>query len=162
LLLRFAIWMNGDYWRQPEAAQQAKDFATRRLRKLSKRFALSGQQLDSAEAAQLHALRILAKKFRYSAEFFAPLYDRQKAESFLAALSEVQDVLGQINDIAVAYRLLDGLAGDAALAAHRDANIPETVVLARGWIAHDLSDQLGVLRKTMQRFNKQAAFWQNK
>jgi CHAD domain-containing protein len=155
LLLRFAIWMNSDYWQQQtETAQQAKDFATRRLRKLAKRFARSGQQLNTADAARLHALRIVAKKLRYSAEFCAALYDKKKAGSYLAALSIVQDLLGQINDVAVAHRLLDSLAADAALAAHQEA-----VVLARGWIAHDLSGQLAALRKSMQNFNKQPVFW---
>jgi len=155
LLLRFAIWMNSDYWQQQtETAQQAKDFATRRLRKLAKRFARSGQQLNTADAARLHALRIIAKKLRYSAEFFAALYDKQKAESYLAALSVVQEVLGQINDVAVAHRLLDGLAADAPLAGHQEA-----VVLTRGWIAHELSGQLIALRKSIQNFNKQPVFW---
>jgi triphosphatase len=156
LMLRFAIWMNGQYWQQQaQTVQQAQDFATRRLHKLAKRFAQSGQQLNTVDAARLHALRILAKKLRYSAEFFAALYDKQKAKPFLAALSEVQEVLGQINDVAVAHRLLDELAADAALAGHQEA-----VVLAKGWIAHDLSHQLSVLRKTIQRFNKQSAFWE--
>jgi triphosphatase len=154
LLLRFAIWMNGPYWQQTVTVQKAQDFASRRLRQLAERFARSGQQLNTFDAARLHALRILAKKLRYSAEFFAALYDKRKTRSFLAALSEVQEVLGQINDIAVAHRLLDGLAADAALATHQEA-----VVLAKGWIAHDLSHQLTALRKTIQRFNKQAAFW---
>jgi inorganic triphosphatase YgiF len=159
LLLRFAIWMNGAYWQQSawqheETAQPAQDFATHHLNKLAKRFALSGQQLSAADAARLHALRIVAKKLRYSAEFFAVLFDKQKSKSYLAALSEVQEVLGQINDVAVAHRLLDGLVADAALAAYQEA-----VVLARGWIAHDLSRLLTGLRKSMQKFNKQPVFW---
>jgi triphosphatase len=155
LLLRFAIWMNGPYWRrQAETALLAHDFATRRLNKLAKGFARSGQQLNTADAAQLHALRILAKKLRYSAEFFAALYNEQKTRPYVAALSEVQEVLGQINDVAVAHRILEGLAADTALAVHQEA-----VVLARGWIAHDLSGQLTSLRKTIQYFNKQPVFW---
>jgi CHAD domain-containing protein len=165
LLLRFAIWMNGDYWLneswQPRAenGQQTQDFATRRLRKLAKRFALSGQHLDSAEAAQLHALRIIAKKLRYSSEFFSALYDEEKAGAYLAALSRVQDVLGQINDVAVAYRLLDGLAADAALVHAQQAAVLEAVTLSRGWIAHDLSGRLKALQKSLQNFNKQDVFW---
>jgi hypothetical protein len=46
------------------------------------------------------------------------------------------------------------------LSAHGEAVVPEAVTLSRGWIAHDLSHQLGALRKTIQRFNKQAAFWE--
>ncbi|MDO8263804.1 MAG: CHAD domain-containing protein [Gallionella sp.] len=155
LILRFAIWMNGAYWQQQQIAPLAHDFATRRLRKLAQRFAQSGQHLDSLEAERLHALRILAKKLRYSAEFFAGLYDKQKAKSFLAALSEVQDVLGQINDIAVTHRLLDELAASQDLSAHQDA-----VVLAKGWIAHDLSHQFTALRKAIQRFAREPSFWE--
>ena len=160
LILRFAIWMNGAYWQQPQIAPHqfesgAHDFATRRLQKLARRFAQSGQHLDSLEAERLHALRILAKKLRYSAEFFAGLYDKQKAKSFLAALSEVQDVLGQINDIAVTHRLLDELAASQDLSAHQDA-----VVLAKGWIAHDLTHQFTALRKAIQRFAREQPFWE--
>jgi triphosphatase len=158
LLLRFAIWMNGGYWlphRAGKVVAQAHEFATRRLHQLAKRFARSGQQLNGLDAVQLHALRIIAKKLRYSAEFFAPLYDKQKARSFLNALSEVQEVLGQINDVAAAHRLLDELAAMAELSAHQEA-----VVLARGWIAHDLSHQFTSLRKTIQRFARQPAFWE--
>jgi triphosphatase len=158
LLLRFAIWMNGDYLKSRTGQQQAKEFATRRLRKLARRFAQASQDLQTADAARLHALRIVAKKLRYSAEFFADLYGRNAAGSFLGALGEVQDVLGEINDIAVAHRLLDGLSADAG--AKRKGNITEAVTLCRGWIAHDLTGRLAALKKTMQRFNRHDAFWQ--
>lgn len=155
LILRFAIWMNGGYWQQQEeAVLQAHDFATGRLRKLAKRFAQFALRLNGLEAERLHALRIQAKKLRYSAEFFAGFYDKQKAKSYLATLSEVQEVLGQINDVAVAHRLLDELAEEPALSAHQEA-----VALAKGWIAHDLSRQFTALRRAIQRFNKQPAFW---
>ena len=155
LILRFAIWMNGAYWQQQgEAVPLAHDFATRRLRKLAKRFAQAGRQVDTLDDKRLHALRILAKKLRYSAEFFAALYDRKKAGPFLAALSEVQEVLGQINDVAVAHRLLDELAAMPELAVHGEA-----VTLAKGWIAHGLSRQIAALRKAIRRFARQSEFW---
>ncbi|BBI99751.1 inorganic triphosphatase [Ferrigenium kumadai] len=154
LILRFAIWMDGPYWQQDGDQLRACDFATRHLRKLFRRFDQAGQQLNGLEAERLHALRILAKKLRYSAEFFAGLYGKQQAKSFLAALSEVQDVLGQINDVAVAHRLLDELAEAPALSAHQEA-----IGLAQGWIAHNLSHQYVALRKAIQRFRKQSAFW---
>ena len=159
LLLHFAIWMGSDYWQQavwqqPAITQSVYDFAARRLRKLAKRFAQSVQQLNTADAAQLHALRIVAKKLRYSAEFFASLFNKQRVGIYLAALSEIQEVLGQINDAVVAHRLLDGLAADTDLAGHLEA-----IVLVRGWIARDLSGQLTALRKSIQNFNEQQVFW---
>jgi triphosphatase len=156
LILRFAIWMHGPYWQQQQQAlPRLHNFATSRLKKLAKRFDRSAQHLNTLDAPHLHALRIIAKKLRYSAEFFSGLYDRQKAESYLAGLSEVQDVLGQINDIAVNHRLLDELTMDPGLSAHQEA-----VVLARGWIAHDLSSQFAALRKSVQRFADQPLFWE--
>jgi triphosphatase len=154
LLLRFSIWMNGAYWQQLDTGQSPRDFATRRFHKLARRFEKSGRHLDTFDVPRLHTLRILAKKLRYSAEFFASLYGKKKTSTFLAALSEVQEVLGQINDVAVTHRLLDGLAKDGGLADH-----PEAVTLCRGWIEHDLSHQLGILRKSMRSFSKQTAFW---
>lgn len=159
LLLRFAVWMHGDYWQHAECHQAAENqrvqnYANRRLRKLAKQFSRSARHPDSAGFLQLHALRILAKKLRYSAEIFLSLYGSRKTKPFLAALGGVQDVLGHVNDDAAAQRLLDKLAGDECLAAHQDA-----IVLTRGWITHDLSGQLAALRKSMQYFGKRAVFW---
>lgn len=155
LLLRFAVWMNGDYWQRKEFQARAAGFAARRLRKLSKRFDGSARALDTADAAQLHALRILAKKLRYSAEFFSGFYDGKRAKSYLAALAEVQDVLGRVNDAAVARRLLGDLSAQPELAAHGEA-----LDLARGWIAHELADDLEALPRVLRRFGRQPAFWE--
>lgn len=45
----------------------------------------------------LHAMRIAAKKTRYSLEAFAPLYENELKEN-LAALRKLQDLLGDIHD----------------------------------------------------------------
>jgi triphosphatase len=154
LLLRFAIWMNGDYWlHSADGVRNIQDFAGHRLRKLAERFGSSGQHLDRADAARLHALRIAAKKLRYSAEFFAYLYDERKAASYVAALGAVQEVLGQINDVAAAQRLLDKLEQSSVSPAYSEA-----VFLVRAQLARDLSGQLAALRKCLQSFNKQPEF----
>ena len=154
LLLRFALWMNGPYWRQAEqGAPDTHDFATRRLRQLYKRYLRAGVQLHALDAAQLHALRIHAKKLRYSAEFFSTLYDKHRIKSYLPALSEVQELLGGINDIAVARRLLDEMVG--SLSAHA-----EVMAFIKGQLDADLSIKLKLLNKTVQHFNKQPVFWE--
>ena len=154
LMLRLAAWMNGPYWQGFAGEAPARGSARRCLRKLARRIAAFSSAPDAAGAAQLHALRILAKKLRYSAEFFASLYGRHKVAAYLAALSKMQDTLGQINDVAVAYRLLDGLVDEPALSVHQEA-----IALAKGWIAHDLSRQFAALRKVRQHFDEQPAFW---
>ena len=156
LLLRFSIWMSGAYWQQRDenTAVLARDFALHRLNKLAKRFSQADANLEMADAPQLHALRILAKKLRYSAEFFSGLYGRTKAKPYLSALSAVQDVLGEINDDTVAYRLLKELEKNAALSVHQDV-----IELTRDRVARGSSRRFRELRKKMQRFEKQTPLW---
>jgi CHAD domain-containing protein len=63
-----------------------------------------GKTLRQLSVAQRHQLRIRAKKIRYAMEFFADLFTAQKqakrCKGALAALVEVQDALGSLNDIA--------------------------------------------------------------
>lgn len=157
LLLRFSIWMNGPYWQQQAGdGLLARDFATTYLTKFGRRFAQAGANLDTLDAEKMHAMRIQAKKLRYSAEFFVALYGHHRHKSFLAALSQVQEVLGQINDAAVAYRLLDELAMTPIMLNYREA-----VTLAKGWIAHDLSQRYTVLHDAMANFSRQDSYWEN-
>ncbi len=155
LLLRLAIWLHGPYWQQHAyAGLHARDFASAYLTELAGKFEQAGKQLESFDAAKLHAMRIQAKKLRYSAEFFATLYGKHKSEQYLAALGAVQEVLGQINDDAVAQRLLDELAVTHMMSGQNDA-----IALGKGWVAHDLSQQLRALQDTVRNFNKQNLFW---
>jgi inorganic triphosphatase YgiF len=156
LLLRFSIWMHGQYWQRHEwIGLHARDFAASYLTELAGQFEQSGENLASFDAAKLHAMRIQAKKLRYCAEFFASLYGKNKSEQYLSALSAVQEVLGQINDDAVANRLLDDLAKAQPMLEHQD-----TIALGRGWVARDLSQQLRVLQDSVRHFMRQQRYWE--
>lgn len=65
--------------------------------------------LRRLEPKQRHELRIRAKRLRYAAEFVGPLHGhKHRLAAFLAHLKQLQDQLGELNDIAVARdRLLD-------------------------------------------------------
>ncbi len=153
LMLRFAIWMNDDYWtRLAEYAPHAREFSANRLNKLAHRLALSAGRLDENDAEELHELRILAKKLRYSAEAFSGWFDDQHPAEFLSALAVVQQVLGGINDAAVAHRLLDELAQNDAR--HRPATDRVHDLVAR-----EKSHRLDALRRALKHFGKQQIFW---
>jgi inorganic triphosphatase YgiF len=153
LMLRFALWMYGDYWtRLAGNKRQVSDLAAHQLNKLAHRFALMLMRLDERDAYQLHELRIMAKKLRYSAEFFGGWFDDTHTGSFLNALVEVQQVLGDINDAAVAYRLLDELVADGTT--HRRA-----MDLVRDAITESLHHHFDVLPRVLRRFDKQQIFW---
>lgn len=57
-----------------------------------------------------HTTRITAK-IRYAAEFFTSLYPPTKSRSFVSNLSQLQDHLGILNDIATNEKLLQKLIG---------------------------------------------------
>lgn len=66
-----------------------------------------GVEVRREDAAALHRLRIQCKKLRYATEFFAPLFPGMA--EFVAQLKQLQDILGALNDVAVARHLLDDL-----------------------------------------------------
>lgn len=155
LMLRLAIWMNGTYWQQAEqGAPQTRAFARRYLQRLAKRYQQTAQQLDATDNGQLHNLRIRVKKLRYSAECYTSLYGKKDVDNYLSALAEIQEILGEINDVAVARRLLDELAKTPDLSGH-----PQAVMLARDRIDRNNSLNIKLLRKNSRGFIKNQAFW---
>jgi len=73
---------------------------------------LPGQPAD----ADLHRIRIRAKRVRYAAEAVAPMVGK-KALRFAAAAAALQDTLGELQDAAVAHAWLDQAAQDHPAAA---------------------------------------------
>ncbi|MBI5891127.1 MAG: CHAD domain-containing protein [Nitrosomonadales bacterium] len=148
MLLRFGAWMHGE---QRGAVETGLDrFASEVLEKRSKQVLKHGKELSGENAAQLHALRISCKKLRYSAEMFGSLFNESRTKDYEAALAELQDVLGILNDIAVAHRLLNELDN----AARHD-----TLALIRGWMEHDYAERVAEFGKAWQRFVAQKGFW---
>jgi CHAD domain-containing protein len=65
-----------------------------------------GKRIEDLDEAGLHALRIVIKKHRYAAEFFASAYPHKETKRYTQSLSEIQDVLGCMNDAANTERML--------------------------------------------------------
>lgn len=147
LLLRFGAWMHGE-----QAAGQTTlvQFAVQVLEKRSKQVLKYGKAPAGEDAVQLHALRIACKKLRYSIEMFGPLFNATRTKGYVPALAGLQDILGILNDIAVAHRLLDEL--DSA-ARH------DTIELIRGWMEHDYAERVAEFGKVWKRFTAQKKFW---
>jgi len=70
---------------------------------------------DWADPAVRHVIRIRVKRLRYSCEFFAPAFPSRLATPYIAALKELQEILGALNDIAVGRRLIGFDGEEAAL-----------------------------------------------
>jgi inorganic triphosphatase YgiF len=135
----------------PDAlAATAGDFAmsllTRRQRKLDMRASL----LVDGTPEERHAVRIAAKRLRYIAEFFAPLFSRKRSKAYLKALAALQDVLGRLNDASTALRVANetgGPSSDAATGA------------VRGWVAAQAAALEPEVASAWRRFAAAKPFW---
>ena len=117
LLLDLVAWIEAGAWRDgkgpPHRDEPARAFAEAVLDRLRRRIRKQGRHLAKLEDEDRHQVRIEAKKLRYGAEFFAPLFPDKKAEkrhkAFVGALSDLQDHLGALNDLATAHEIAGGL-----------------------------------------------------
>ena len=101
---------------QDEFAASLEAFAGRVLRKRRKRLMAVDDGLAGLEPPALHGIRLRAKRLRYAAEIFAPLYPEKPTHRFIRGLSRLQDRLGTFNDAAVAAGLVAELTGNHAFA----------------------------------------------
>ncbi len=123
LILDLAEWAAlGDWLRASETAevrqQPARDFATAALDRYRRKVKKDGRNLVQVNDEARHEVRKDAKKLRYAAEFFASLFpskpEKRRLKRFIAALEELQDELGALNDLATARQVLAklGVADD--------------------------------------------------
>jgi len=129
----------------------AARLVARRHRKLRKR----GAALAGASPEARHAARIAAKRLRYAAEFFASLYPPKRLKKYVAALEDIQDTLGELNDLATADRLL----ADAAAGPGRALD-PRSGGIVAGWCAARRSAALARIEADWKRFKSVKPFWE--
>ncbi|NKK68667.1 CHAD domain-containing protein [Rhizobium leguminosarum bv. viciae] len=124
LMLDFSEWLYcGDFQTAGATAPDAistGDFAAMALDKMRKRLKKHGQALAEIDDEHRHEVRKDAKKLRYAAEFFSSLFNDQRGmrryKRFIAAMEELQDELGALNDLATGPNVLAkfGLANHPA------------------------------------------------
>jgi inorganic triphosphatase YgiF len=121
LMLEVLAWLHGGEWLRAEATeplrhQDARAFAAAALDRLRRKMKKAGPALAGPDDEVRHDVRKDAKKLRYAAEFFDTLFDdkaeKRRRKRFQAALQDLQEQLGTLNDMATAPGLLDRL--DAA------------------------------------------------
>jgi CHAD domain-containing protein len=101
-------------WRAAQAKVMAfgtppsvEDMAVKTLLPVIAEFFSRGKKAarDSAPSRVIHRFRIAAKHLRYTLDFFLPLYGDSRKE-IAEQLKEIQSLLGDINDAAMARRML--------------------------------------------------------
>ncbi|MFN3512629.1 MAG: CHAD domain-containing protein [Phenylobacterium sp.] len=152
LLLEATAWVETGDWRSTNAAEKpARAFAAkaldRRLKALSKR----GRRLARQDDAGRHEARIAAKKLRYAAEAFAPLFGAEASAAYVKRLKRLQEALGAANDAAVAREVVQrlDLKGPARAAA-------EAALAERAFVK---AEAVEAAEAAMDRLLETAPFW---
>jgi CHAD domain-containing protein len=112
--------------RQPAdlANLPVRELADRIILKRYRRVVRSGQELDaSTPDAEVHRLRIQCKKLRYSIEFFASLYPKQKRRALIRQLKKLQNHLGRFNDLSVQQEMLRQSLSDLPAGQRRNLDL---------------------------------------
>ncbi|WP_241215819.1 CHAD domain-containing protein [Sphingomonas koreensis] len=148
VMLNVAHWLEQSRWTDGNGGEVdgddlARTFAAKALAHLRRKVKRRGEGLASADDETRHELRKDAKKLRYASEFFASLFDRKgearRHRRFVAALEELQDRLGKLNDLATVPVLLTklGIADQDGAAAFLSSETGKKEMLERAKRAHD-------------------------
>jgi CHAD domain-containing protein len=80
-------------------------FAPRCLDKRARQVSQLAAQALGSDASARHRLRVAYKRLRYGIEFFAALFPGELLRRYHLSASGLQEMLGQLNDLAVAVEL---------------------------------------------------------
>jgi inorganic triphosphatase YgiF len=164
-MLQLGRWIEGCGWRA-QASERGADwldrpiveFAAHLLGKRQRKALKLGRQFAQLSAEERHRVRIALKKLRYAAEFFQALYPKNDAKPYVAALKELQDRLGHLNDVAVAERLISKLVGEAERGGDGDG-VRWGGGLVLGWHARGVADLEPATVRAWQEFAELEPFW---
>jgi triphosphatase len=113
-ILAAASWAESGPWRETDETagmreRSVRSFAKSELDRRWRRVRKRARNVEELEPEDRHQVRIAMKKLRYAGEFFESLFPGKKArkrrKAVLKTLSGLQDILGDLNDIAVGSRI---------------------------------------------------------
>ena len=129
------------------------EFAARVLDKRWGVLRAAGAEIESLSPEALHELRLDAKRLRYAAEVFAPVFTPKAARRFQRRLAALQEELGRSNDAAVARGLVQALVRD------KDEGRIWAIGLMEGWcLARSVMDRDDVLA-AWKKLSDKESFW---
>jgi len=144
-LLRTLRWLHGAPLR--ESNEPLAEFGGEALERLHRKALKHARKLDWLDAQARHALRIRVKRLRYGCEFFAASFPRASVRPYLQSLEALQDILGELNDVAVARRLLKNWESETA------------TTLVRRELAARERRLIASLEPAWAAFEKRRPFW---
>lgn len=164
LVLRLGLWLAARTWRQqattPESArlfQPGRQVGRRLLGRRHRKLLRGGPDLSQLGEAELHAVRIDAKKLRFACEFLRSLFPKSRARGFVRRVTRLQNTLGHLNDVAAARSVLgsvlERMGPEAGPQTLRAAGFVE------GWISRAAEDELSRLPRRWKAVRRRKPFW---
>jgi inorganic triphosphatase YgiF len=154
LLLTICSWLENEKWKETKKHYKLVTVATRSLNKFHKQLLRHNDNLTDMSPEYRHAIRIASKKLRYVAEFFTSIYPTKDCTKFIKILAQVQECLGQVNDIAVAERLLDELKGNQP-----DAQPEKAIQLFKQWNTSSTTHNIAKINPIWKQLTTTKPFW---
>jgi len=167
LHLRLGLWLELRGWRnQPVTPTSAvlfrplRETAEKLLNRRHRRVHKTGSAFAKLSYVERHQLRIYLKKLRYAVDFFRSLHDDKLAGRYVGQLGAFQDILGHLNDVATAARLVPQLSVEPAghPGATADA-LARAVGVVIGWHGRGLAAQEQRLVAEWHDFRAAKGFW---
>jgi triphosphatase len=170
LTLNLAAWLEAGGWREPRnkllrerceepIVNAARAQLMRRWKKIRKR----GRRLAGLDSLARHKLRIEAKKLRYATEFYETVFagrrEQKRRAAFLSTLKDMQDCLGEMNDIFMHEKLAINI-GKQSVA--RSDKRPGSVFAAGLLTGHEearLKPLLMAAQNSFGAFEKLKPYW---
>ena len=171
LIFDVLAWSETGPWLADEAAQGQRQqpiesFAAAVLDRQRRKIRKRGRRLKELNPPARHDVRIEAKKLRYASEFFSSLAKGRKNQkrhaAFAKALEELQEHLGELNDLATSESIVRTAAAgpdgqfEADAASTGDRPTTEAFVLAQG---RDLKRSLAAAATAFRDFSDAKPFW---
>ena len=160
LLLSGIGFVHGKPWRaEADAALLARldapphEFAELVLDKRWRKLREAGADIASLPPEALHELRLDAKRLRYAAEVFAPVFPRKTARRFQRRLAALQEELGRSNDAAVARALIRPLERE------KDPGRAWAIGAVEGWCLSRSSADRQAILKAWEKLEDKESFW---
>lgn len=125
-----------------------KDALVKKLKKWHRRLLEGGLQFDQLDTEPRHELRKLGKKLRYALQFTESLLPTARLKTYRKQLAAVQDILGEMNDLAVARDRFIGL---------RDTQ--PSAWFACGWITSRLDALTHDACAAFKQLSRTETFW---
>jgi inorganic triphosphatase YgiF len=130
-------------------------FAARSLDRLDRKVRKRGRHFPSLTPEKRHALRIALKHMRYSTEFFGRLFHPAAAELYARKAAALQDLLGELNDAAIALRLIKELDCRAS------PDLAYAAGVAAGWCSRASVGDEDALTKAWRSLVKAQRYWRS-